>query len=636
MFFFNLSLPEFLAVFGVLSSAVVALYLLDRVKKKHAVSSLRFFAAVDKAPQYQHRRRLRQPWSLLLQLISLLLLLLAIAQLRLGSPDRVGNDHVLVLDTSAWMAAESGRGRLIDQARLSARNYLKSLPANDRVMLVRADALPTPATRFIADHSALERAIDESQPGAAVLNLDQALHFAQDSQKLHAQRAGDIVFVGAGRILADTALASLPPNLRMIPVRGPLENVGIRKLTLRRSTTNPEAWDIFVAVKNYGSVPRSVPLAVGFGGAPIGTKRFTLLAGAEETVTFQYPTRAAGWIEARLEAREPFRLDDRALLELPSRELLPVTVYSDDPAALRPVFAAIPNIKVAYLPTAQYQPKSPARMVVLDRFAPPQPPVADSLWIFPPAAQSPVTVTGARAKQKLSRWKAEHPLAAGLHAKDLEIDNAETFRPNSDDAAVAETNTGAALVVARAASAQNPAKTVVFGFHPMLSPMKYELTTPLLFANIVRWIAPDVFTSYELNAGTVGAVNVALENESDPSAIQVLTEKYEPIPFTLDGTNLRFFSGAPGIVRISAGGRQLVYSLTLPQAGDFVWKPGNVKIGIPKRTDFRPGSRDIWHWLAILGGLGLIADWFLFGRTRRRYAAAAPAGNSSAMWRKAS
>ena len=126
MFFFNLSLPEFLALFSALSGVVVALYLLDRVKKKHTVATLRFYTVLDKAPQYRHRRKLQQPWSLLLQLISLTLLLLALAQLRLGSPDRYSNDHVLILDSSAWMAARSGDGRLIDQARAAAKTLSES------------------------------------------------------------------------------------------------------------------------------------------------------------------------------------------------------------------------------------------------------------------------------------------------------------------------------------------------------------------------------------------------------------------------------------------------------------------------------------------------------------------------------
>ena len=304
MFLFNLSLPEFLALFSALSGVVVALYLLDRVKKKHTVASLRFYTVLDKAPQYRHRRKLQQPWSLLLQLVSLTLLLLALAQLRLGSPDRYSNDHVLILDSSAWMAARSGDGRLMDQARAAAKSYLKALPANDRVMLVRADALATPVTQFESDRLALQRAIDETQPGAAVLNIGQALAFAEQTQKLHAQRAGDIVFVGAGRIPADAGAApSIPPNFRLISINGPSENSGIRKLTMRRSPSNADTWDIFVAVKNYGNRPRSLPLVILFGGAPVGTRRFDLAPGAEDTATFHYATRAAGWIEARLLAR---------------------------------------------------------------------------------------------------------------------------------------------------------------------------------------------------------------------------------------------------------------------------------------------------------------------------------------------
>jgi hypothetical protein len=631
MFFFNLSLPEFFALFSALSGVVVALYLLDRVKKKHTVATLRFYTVLDKAPQYRHRRKLQQPWSLLLQLISLTLLLLALAQLRLGSPDRSSNDHVLILDTSAWMAARSGEGRLIDQERTAAKSYLKALPANDRVMIVRADALATPVTQFESDRVALQKAIDETQPGGALLNIGQALSFAEQIQKLHAQRAGDIVFVGAGRIPADAGTApSLPPNFRLISINGPSENSGIRKLTMRQSLIHPDTWDIFVAVKNYGNHPRSVPLVVLFGGAPVGTRRFDLPPGAEQTATFHYATRAAGWIEARLLGREPFALDDRAVLELPSRDILPVSVYSDDVDAVKPLFSAIPGIKTTFLPTARYTPKSDARLVVLDRFAPDQRPAVDSVWIMPPMHKSPVYVTGSGSKVKLTRWKQDSVLTAGLHAKDLDLDQTEFFRLGNDEIAIADSASGPVIVE----EPSNP-RMVVFGFHPGLSSMKYELTTPLLFANIVRWAAPEVFTTYELTAGTVGTVNVQLESEVQPSSVRVMTENGHPLPFTLNGKNLRFFDGAPGIVRISTGGREIVYSLTLPEAGDLVWKPTGVRTGIPRRADLTPGPRDLWPWLALLGALGLAIDWFLFGRSARVRRAAKQAPRSEA-WRKAS
>jgi hypothetical protein len=165
--------------------------------------------------------------------------------------------------------------------------------------------------------------------------------------------------------------------------------------------------------------------------------------------------------------------------------------------------------------------------------------------------------------------------------------------------------------------------------------MKYELTTPLLFANVVRWAAPEVFTTYELTAGTVGTVNVQLESEVQPSAVHVTTENGHALPFTLNGKNLRFFDGAPGTVRVSTGGREIVYSLTLPEAGDLVWKPTGVRTGIPRRADLTPGPRDLWPWLALLGALGLAIDWYLFGRSARVRRAAKQAQRSEAL-RKAS
>src|SRR5271155_4750186 len=171
MFFLNLSLPEFLAVLGSLSGMVVALYLLDRLRKKHTVATLRFFSVSEKAPVLKHRRKLQQPWSLLLQLISLLLLLLAIAQLRFGSQAHSSRDHVLILDSSAWMAARFGQARLIDRARQAADSYVNALPPADRVMVVRADVLATPALLFESDRKKIHLAIDQTQPGAAPLNL---------------------------------------------------------------------------------------------------------------------------------------------------------------------------------------------------------------------------------------------------------------------------------------------------------------------------------------------------------------------------------------------------------------------------------------------------------------------------------
>src|ERR1700758_1821485 len=103
MSFLNLSLGQFLAIFGSVSAVAIALYLLDRSRRRQVVSTLRFWVSAEQPTVVARRRRIQQPWSLVLQLLSMALLLLALAQLRFGSPESAGRDHVLLLETSAWM-----------------------------------------------------------------------------------------------------------------------------------------------------------------------------------------------------------------------------------------------------------------------------------------------------------------------------------------------------------------------------------------------------------------------------------------------------------------------------------------------------------------------------------------------------
>lgn len=627
MFFLNLSLPEFLTIFTAVSGLVFALYLLDRSKRRQVVPTLRFWNSSDRPIESKHRRRLQQPWSLLLQLLSMALLLLTLAQLRWGAPATRSRDHVLLLDTSAWMGARSGAGILMDQARAAANAYIAALPASDRLMVVRTDALATPATVFESDRTVLGDAIQHSRPSSSALNIAQALAFAQQIQKLHARQSGEIVFVGAGRIPEYDAGLSRPgpPNLRVVPVTTAVENCGLRKIGLRRSEPDADLkpdqdsadlWEIFVAVKNYGRSPRTVSLALQFGGAPLGTRRITLAPGAEQNASFRCRTRAAGWLEARLLTSDAFPADDRAVLEVPAQGALKAVVYSDDPASLRPLLSATRHVDAVYRATSQYQESTDAQIAILDRFSPPRLPKIPSIWLQPPARHSPVAVREVVSNVKLTRWRSDHALGMGLRTKDLEFASTEVFLAAPDDIAVAEVD-GGPVILARPAKPQQP-KLAVIGFDAVRSNMKYELATPLLFANLLRWMAPEIFRVWEVNGGTVGVVNVALDPDTDPSAVKVATDSGNPLPYTIEGDSLRFFAGSPGTVRILSGNREMVYSLTLPEVADADWKvPPNARRGVPRSLGFEPVSRDLWQILAILGGLGLLTEWLLFGRSRR-------------------
>ena len=156
-------------------------------------------------------------------------------------------------------------------------------------MLVRADALATPVTQFDSDKSAVAEAIRRSRPSTSALNLEQALEFAQQAQRLQSQKAGEIVFVGAARIPKQETEMAVPANLRVISIPSNGENVGLRKLGVRRATSataGTDTWEAFVELRNDGQKAREITLLLQFAGAAAGSKTMTLAAGSETQATF--------------------------------------------------------------------------------------------------------------------------------------------------------------------------------------------------------------------------------------------------------------------------------------------------------------------------------------------------------------
>ncbi len=617
MSFLNLGLGQFLVLFSAVSALSVALYLLDRSRRRIVVSTLRFWTAADQPTAVQRRKHIQQPLSLILQLLAMLLLLLAISQLRIGTEAGQARRHVLILETSAWMGARAdAKQTLMDVARTRARAYLNALPRTDEVMLVRADALATPATPFESDRAKLEAAIAGSEASSTSLNLDQAFSVAKTAQG-NTRSRGEIVFVGSGLVNeSDGAMQDLP-NLRVFPVGTGTENLGLRKIGLRRAANDSEVWEILVSVRNYGSRAKEVVISAAVSGSPAGAQRLVLAPHSEQEATFSYRTRASGILQVRLLPNDAFPNDNRAQVELPAEAPLSVTVYSDRPEALKPLLAATRQVTAVYKPASQYAPTDKG-LVLLDGFRPATRPQAPSIWIDPPASGSPVPIHARVSNPAQLRWLTDNALGAGLRTRDVRLAAASIFNTAPGDIKVAETDQGPVIV----ARPSNP-KLVAIGFQP--SAMRYELATPLLFANIFRWIAPDTFLEKRIETQPVGTVNVSVAPGTDPATIRVARADGSAVPFTVQGEQLHFFAGTPGTVRVVTGERETIYSLSLPEVADSKWvAPLNARKGLPT---FRQttGARDIWQWLAMAAAGLLVFEWMRWGQAVKRISSARPA-----------
>jgi len=230
---------------------------------------------------------------------------------------------------------------------------------------------------------------------------------------------------------------------------------------------------------------------------------------------------------------------------------------------------------------------------------------------------------------KIVRWRADHELAAGLRSQDIRVPEADVYSTAQGDISIAEAEAGP-IVVARPAT-----HSVVMGFHPGRSDLRFDLVTPLLIANILRWFEPDVFRTYDLHGGSAGTVTATLDVDGDATSVKVMGEN-DQLPFTVEGRTVRFFAGSPQTVRIISSGREQVHSLSLPEIASVTWEaPRSAFRGMPGGIE-RAVSRDLWQYLAVLGALGFLAEWWIYGRARNRLAPQSSAPVAEPQMRQAS
>ena len=241
------------------------------------------------------RRKLREPWAFLAQILFLLLLVLALANPRWG-PAFEGRSVAIVLDTSIWSQARpAGEPAWIDRERAEALRVLDSLAGGDRVLLLRAEADAPPILPFTTDRAALRRAILNAQPSSVAADLPRALEMGRAA--LGGTRRGLLVYVGPGLvdpeqarsldefrarsgISRQTTAASRNFLMRLVGDWRPVQNRGITRLSLRRDAAQPDRWHLLTQLKNYSNEKADVVLTFSVNGQPLGQRKVVARPGS--------------------------------------------------------------------------------------------------------------------------------------------------------------------------------------------------------------------------------------------------------------------------------------------------------------------------------------------------------------------
>lgn len=645
----NFTLAELFTVLIPLSGILVALYFYDRSRRELVVSTLRFWPRRATYPMTTRRKKLRQPWSLLLQLLAALLLLLAIADFRFLTGDAPPRRHVVILETSAAMGARNrdavndgavndglAAGTLMDVARRRAVAYLRAIPAADSVMLIRCDANPALAVGFTTDREKLRDAIEQSTAGWTAPHLAGALELArsalelagEDGSAAQSERrpAGEVAYIGAARLLeteAGRVHTERIPHLRWIVVGEQSDDAGIRSLSALREASEAERWQIVAEVENHGAVSRAVRVRFSFNGRDLGYKALEVKAETAEEITFRLRTKRRGTLRATLEGEDDFEGNNRAQVELPAFQTHSALVYSSRPARFGSIFAALPGVEPVFEKPGAYSARAPAAdLVLFDGAVPGAAPGAAGIYLNPPAASTPVKILRSVSRARITRWSATHPIGRGLRSRDIVVDRASVFELGPGDEAIAETAAGPVIV----AYWEGGRRGVVFGFDLFQEGLEQHLAVPLIFANTVRWFLPPVLLGRELRAGAPGVVETVVAAQSEQE-IKISSAENPYLPWSLEDGKLSFFVARPGVVTLRTPHRETRFSLTLPQTGSHRWEPpARTLRGVPPPVRAsQSGDPPWWPWLALAALICWAADWRYYGRGETASSESVPA-----------
>src|SRR4249920_2668598 len=202
-----------LALLGLLFiPAVLAMYMLKLRRDRAVVPSTllwsRLLTDVEANAPWQ---KLRRSLLLLLQLLLVLILALLAARPFLERPAGLAGDIVLIVDTSASMAATDVTPTRLDAAKAVAIDALKDLPAGGKVSVIAAGRTARVVANGTTDLGNVKQAIAAIPPSYDVGDLGDALRLASAL----AARSGDAEIL----VATDAAVATPPKATVDAPIR---------------------------------------------------------------------------------------------------------------------------------------------------------------------------------------------------------------------------------------------------------------------------------------------------------------------------------------------------------------------------------------------------------------------------------
>ncbi len=415
---------------------VVAMYLLKLRRDETVVPSTllwsRLSTDVEANAPWQ---RLRRSLLLLLQLLLVVLLVLLAARPFLERPAGLARDVVLVMDTSASMAATDVAPNRLAAARDAALAALADLPTGGHVSVIAADRSARIVVNETTDISRVRAALDALEPSSTSGDLGDALELAS---KL-AARSGDAqILVATDAAVAAPITTKVGAPIKVLPVGRDRKNQAIVALAVRAAPSSVTR-SVFVSVANLDIESAQRRLEVWGDDHLLEARDVALDAQARSDVVIDDIPRDVGVVEVRLvgadatstAAPDHLAIDDRAWAVLPSAETKLVLLVGDGDPYLETALSYLPNVELYGVTPAEYGPATqrtdgrPWDLVIFESNLPATLPDAPILAIAPPRTSDLGEVSGTVKDPGIGALSPDEPILRYVDLSTTHISEAQ-------------------------------------------------------------------------------------------------------------------------------------------------------------------------------------------------------------------
>jgi Ca-activated chloride channel family protein len=593
--------------FSALAVVIVALYLRRPQRRPLEVSTLLFWRRVlEREPHRRFLGRLRNPLSLLLQLLIFLLLLLALARPEEASP-RERRSTVIVLDARARMQAPG----VFHDAVLAAQDVVSRLRPKDEVAILAVEGLPQIVSPFSNDGRELRRKLALLSPSDAGGSMDETLLLAR---RLLDAKPGEQRLV----VISDRK-APVSGSVEQIAVGKPRDNMTILALAQRPLPVSPQSTEVFAKLGNFSSTARDTELELSLDGRPFDLQRFRIDPGEKRSFSTIVPKEILasgnGLLVARLTSEDGLAFDNTARAALPTGQRLRVLLVGRDDPFLESALKADPALAVEILKPEAWRSDMGADFdaVVFDDWLPQAATLETlgrgSFFFF---GRTPFNVAGEEVRMaSLEAAGSESPLLWNVDLGAIRLARAAKLTIPEDGhwrVSVPVESGGEPMVVAL--EGPRGARAVAAAFAVGDSNFPLRVGFPLLVSNVVHWLAGR--SSEEEGMWKAGQTFIPARGE---------TISRNPL---LEG-EAAAVNKAPSLTETPLGLRKNgFYEVRGPVRSRWL----AVNTGYAAESDLRGaestsnnpvlsrswGALQPWRWLALAAAVLLVTEWVLHHR----------------------